>query len=276
MKNNLFGFILLFFAMMSCTKVTTPSKGTLPLITISEDYDYARYIGKVRVFSDTLLVGDVNVIMQVNLAAINGIEEAWVKLNDQVLQHHKTIGYEANFEWDTLYAFPNENTAHHYEFIVKDLEGNTSSREIKINHIEAFKLFPFQYSSNNLKRKYAFDLDSGTIINGHNAGEDLQCDLGDFTTPDGAYLYYSLGCHSNSKTLICRDNGFNFYNASLAQNDLKLAFKNGTTTISPVQIGDILIAKLRGTDEYAIVKVRNISNSSVYNDNFYMLEYRKP
>lgn len=276
MKNNLLSAIFLLVLNVSCTKVSSPSKGIMPLITISEDYDYVRYVGKVRVYSDTLLVGDVNVIIETNLAAINGIEEAWVKLNNQVIQHHKTIGFEANFEWDTLYAFPNENTEHHYEFIVKDLDGNTSSRELSIKHIEAFKLYPYQYSNNNSKRKYAFDLDSGSIINGHNAGEDLRCDLGDFATPDGAYLYYSLGCHPNSKTLICRDNGFNFANAGLTQNDLRQAFKNGTTTITPVQIGDIIIAKLRGMDEYAVVKILNISNSSVYNDNFYMLEYRKP
>lgn len=87
--------------------------------------------------------------------------------------------------------------------------------------------------------------------------------------------YYS-GWTSTNNTLFVVDNNFDYENVT-STIQLKSAFLTGTPTdtIYTVSVGDKIIAKLRGTDEYVAIKITSVNLTGMDNLDNITFEYKK-
>lgn len=84
------------------------------------------------------------------------------------------------------------------------------------------------------------------------------------------------GWVGQNSTAFVKSNSFDVANASTASVTAAYAAGTPTSTVTGVAVGDIYIAKLKGTTEYAVIKVTGVS-SIAGNDDFYTFDvYKKP
>jgi len=94
--------------------------------------------------------------------------------------------------------------------------------------------------------------------------------------PTGNPYYFSCGWESLNNTLFVIDNTFDYAN-TFKQSIIRSAYLAGSpsNTIDSVNIGDIIIAKIRGNDEYMAIKITNIGLTTSDNLDFIEFEYKK-
>ncbi len=95
----------------------------------------------------------------------------------------------------------------------------------------------------------------------------------DMVNPSSTDWSFKKEWYSKNGTQFVKNNSFNYNNPTVEA--AAAAFSGGSTSISVSQ-GDIIIAKLRGGSEYAVIKVTEIRETSIENnDDYIKFEYKK-
>jgi len=120
------------------------------------------------------------------------------------------------------------------------------------------------YSAN----AWAWDL----VNNRSSRSEDADGDK-DMANPGTTDWSFKKEWYSKNGTLFVKNNSFNYNNPTVEA--AAAAFSGGSTSISVSQ-GDIIIAKLRGQDEFVVIKITEIRETSIENnDDYIKFEYKK-
>lgn len=149
-----------------------------------------------------------------------------------------------------------------FKFEITDNDGQSASTSITITTGTPFSESDTVYFSNiNGPEKGAFDLIIGASISTtsstNNDSRDMQNTNTVGTTFTGSWSSSSQA--SSTRTLFVKAGGtFNYNSASNTSAGLEYGLGSNTPTVSNPSAGDVYIARLRGTANYAVIKVTKV------------------
>lgn len=120
----------------------------------------------------------------------------------------------------------------------------------------------------------AWDLvaNAGVSSSGDAADKDI---ANTTTTGSTAPETFETEWEALNATMFVMDAGFDYANATVEAATAAFAAGTATATVSGVANGDVYVAKLRGGDDYAVIRITNVDVTTDNNDDKIEFEYKK-
>ena len=249
----------------SCTSEDVDPEAQGPTISISNATEVNKYVnvGEETTFSFTTAKGDKN------------MTDIKFRINGSVFDNTRfTINGESLEEGEN-YSIPNsEDAGKTYEIVmsanseagtesivisVTDKDGLTASFTAKITtDVTALKTATGTVHHIDGAEDGAYDLYNNTTLN--LAGTETSKDIVN-TDASGATFTGAFTVGTGNGSLFVVNNSFDYDNATKTSISEAFAAGSSSSSVSPSE-DDIILVKLRGMDEYAVLKVTDIETTS--------------
>lgn len=261
--------IALIFAVGGMIFTSCKKDETKPAPTISVTNNKTNYL--ITATADTTITFNVNVTAEAEIKDFT--------IKKTVGSTTTSYGNPTGFSGQTSYTYNFNETFHptdtypiSFTFKVVDKEDQEASITVTINKISAPATTPLNTEKNGViwniigPNKGAWDLvsDQGVSVNEPDANKDMK---NTSTVNDGWKNEWT----SMNGTLFVKANSYNYANATLEA--AITAYNAGTPsqTVTNPAANDIYIAKLRGGNNYVVIKVTNVVETT--NDNLDKIEF---
>ncbi len=138
-----------------------------------------------------------------------------------------------------------------YTFSLEDEDGNVVERVINVtvaNSLSVEKTGSFYHIAGSLQGSWDLVNDALVAVGGANTSKDMQ-------NTDLAGAPFTGSFNAANSTVFVKSNGYDYANANTATAWTAFTAGSVQTTISNPIVGDIYIAKIRGGNEYMVVKI---------------------
>lgn len=140
-----------------------------------------------------------------------------------------------------------------FQFELTNKDGQTTTRTIKVtvdNPVSLSKEVTgaFFHIQGTAKGSYNLITEEAVAVSVADVNKDM-------SNTDAAGVVFTGSWEAKNSTNFVKDNSFDYDNAT--EEAARTAYNGGTQgkSVTNPQVGDIYIAKLRGTDEYAVIKI---------------------
>ncbi len=278
--SNILIIVTLGLLLTQCTKVEQP-EGYAPVITFSNYKGYGNTNPNWPwIQNDTVVIGYPKQEYTVNIAAPNAISEV-------VFSGPDTSGtIKQQFNEDTYFNFqimisrrcPARTLDAVWAFKATDRRGKTTEKNVHVVYVDTFKIFPAYPNGDHM----GFDILNSAYVNPYNNAQKSSVDIEDKTSATSGYngifleyLSHTLHASPESGTKLMKVTGLSFSDLGIKKAYLATLFTNPTDSVSQVAAGDVVICKLRNTDQYALLKIVKTYGAEAYtNFNYYVLGHR--
>lgn len=147
-----------------------------------------------------------------------------------------------------------------YTFILTDKDGENTSKTLEVTGISGVVSTPFGTELQGAffhiggSLEGAYDLMNETTV--ATSGMETAKDMKNIDA-SGNNFTGSFQAGTGNQTLFVRDNSFDYDNGSVEDATAAFNAGNASSTILNPLAGTILIAKLRGGNDYAVIKIQN-------------------
>ncbi len=281
MKSTLLLLVtILATGITSCTKIT-PQESFAPVITFS---NFANNPVLLRPWlqHDTVVIGYPMQEYHVTFAAPNVLSEVSFSGPDTSGTIKEKFANETRFNHELHISVPcpDKTITALWTFKATDKAGKSAVRSIRVVYVDTFKIIPIAYNDGF----GGFNLVDGKYVNPLTTSNqpmvDVQDKLTNKTKYNSIYLDYlkhSFQASTASGTLFARDTAVDFSDFTINKAYLASHFINGADSITNIGTGDVVICKLRGGSDFALLKIIKTygSNAPGYLPNYYIVAYRK-
>jgi hypothetical protein len=277
--SKLFLMTAICLTMMRCSKLEQPL-GYAPVITLS-NYAGNTNVRQPWIQNDTVVIGYYRQEFTVNIAAPNAISEVSFSGPDTSGTIKKDFAEDTYFNYQLLISMrcPDKTVNAVWVFKATDRAGKTNEKMLKIVYVDTFKISPAYINGSQM----GFDILNNRYVNPFDNTQAATVDIEDAKTVTsgynhifGDYLSHTLQASSQSGTKLMKATGLDFFDLSINKSYLATLFTSPSDSVSQVNVGDVIICRLRNTSEYALLRVVKIDGTSNYSSaNYYVLGYRK-
>jgi hypothetical protein len=279
--SNILIIVTLGLLPVQCTKIEQPVSYA-PVITFSNYKGYGNTNPNWPwIQNDTVVIGYPKQEYTVNIAAPNAISEVVFSGPDTsgTIKQQFDEGTYFNFQIMISRPCPARTLDAKWAFKATDRRGQTTEKKVHVVYVDTFKLFPAYAGGDHM----GFDIVNSTYVNPYNSAEKSSVDIIDKKSATSGYniifleyLSHTLHATPESGTTFMKIPGLSFTDLSIKKAYLQSIFTNPTDSISQVAAGDVVICKLRNTNDFALLKVVKTEGSNAYtSSNFYVLGHRK-
>lgn len=260
-----------------CTKLEQPVSYA-PVITFNNYANNPNLI-RPRIQNDTVVIGYPKQEFTVNFAAPNALAQVSITGPDTSFVLSKPFENETKFNEMIMVSrpCPDKTIKANWVFKATDRAGKSTERSLNIVYVDTFKIIPLVYN----RGLGAFDLVEGKYINPNTQPDKADVEDKNIARSNLFYdnISHVLHARPETGTLFVKATDVNFFDVTINRAYLDARFINPADSVVNFGRTDVIICKLRGGSDYALLYVNKIEGSNTfatyYAENYYVFGYRK-
>lgn len=275
-------YLLGMFLMAGATLMTSCSKDDDETVDNSPNLNLkggAGYISTNQevVSGKTFTLGFIATPNATSEKKLTRFELTMVQNNDVKTIKDSVLNKVSNFNWDVDFTLTGVGEAK-FTAKITDKDNETTTKTITItvkgNEVPMDKEIKDQQFFNNLGAgNGAYDLVAETAV-----ASSVDADMQNDSQPGATTVIFHKGWKSETATRFVKANGFDYAAATIES--AVTAYVAGTelAVVNDVVEGDIFIAKLRGNDEYCVIKITEVKvegSTKGENDDYIKFDIKK-